>query len=75
MPSYYLNNFPDNNAKVISSKRGLEFSRVAREYALHKSFEDVDICGVFNTFKVKVLYLSFFRHERFFATQGWTLDK
>lgn len=45
--------------REISSKRGLECSKMAGEYALHQSLGEVDMCGGFDTFKVKVPVIYF----------------
>ena len=39
---------------MIFNKRGLEYLRVAKEYNLYKRLGDINICGVFDIFKVKV---------------------
>jgi hypothetical protein len=44
--------------KVVREKRGLECSRVAREYDLYKSLGDIDMCKDFDMFKVKVPVIS-----------------
>ena len=38
----------------FSSKRGLGCLSVAREYDVYKSLGDIDMCGIFDIFKVKV---------------------
>ena len=57
-----------DNLKAIPSKRGFVCSRVAGEYDLYTSLGDVDRCGVFDMFKVKVPVI--FSCTKGFSPQG-----
>jgi hypothetical protein len=54
--------------REVSSRRGLECSRVTTEYNTYKNLAEVDIYREFDMFEVKVLVI-------FFGTAGFSVHR